>query len=415
MRIVVLTETFTRRMGYIQTILPKYFARQGHEVHVITMPFPPYYLLRDFKETYGQFTGEEPIVPGTTESVNGYTLHVVAAERKLGYMRMVGLQRKLAEIRPDIVQTWVSVGWIALDAARMKRKCGYKLFSGNHNTMSTGHESLALGGSLRKRTKRFVTRFLPGRYSSYAVERCYAVTVDCAEIAWRYYGVQRKKVEIMHLGVDPDYFYPPRSITDNEERETIRALLGMNPYDIVCIYTGKMTEEKNPLILAQAVRRLREMGKPYAAVFIGNGLQSERIGAMPHCRILDFMHFSKLAAYYRASEIGVWTGNESTSQLDAAACAIPIIISDAVTYREHVDGNGLVFRQNNVDALVMKLSELESREERKRLGQRGAEKMHREFSWDSVAHRRLAHYCEALGQKLLSSIGETSESTSAVE
>ena len=73
---------------------------------------------------------------------------------------------------------------------------------------------------------------------------------------------------------------------------------------------------------------------------------------MPHCRILNFMDFSKLAAYYRASEIGVWTGNESTSQLDAAACAIPIIISDAVIYREHVDGNGLVFRQNNLDALV---------------------------------------------------------------
>ena len=218
MKIVVLTETFTRRMGYIQTILPKYLARQGHEVHVVTMPFPPYYQLRDFNKTYGKFTGEEPIVPGMIESVNGYTLHVVAATRELGYLRMVGLERRLAEIRPDIVQTWVSVGWIALDAARMKRKFGYKLFSGNHNAMSTGHESLALGGSLRKRTKRFVTRFLPGRYSSHAVERCYAVTVDCAEIAWRYYGVEKKKVEIMHLGVDADYFYPARSIANYEER-----------------------------------------------------------------------------------------------------------------------------------------------------------------------------------------------------
>jgi glycosyltransferase involved in cell wall biosynthesis len=408
MKIVILTETFTRRMGYIQTILPKYLARQGHEVHVVTMPFPPYYQLRDFKETYGQFTGEEPIVPGMTESVNGYTLHVVAAERKLGYLRMVGLQRKLAEIRPDVVQTWVSVGWIALDAARMKRSCGYKLFSGNHNAMSTGYESLALCGSLTERTKRFITRFLPGRYSSHAVERCYAVTVDCAEIAWRYYGVERKKVEIMHLGVDADYFYPARSSLENEERETIRALLGMYPDEIVCIYTGKMTDEKNPFILAQAVCRLREMGKPYSAVFIGNGVQSERIRTMPHCRTLDFMHFSKLAAYYRASEIGVWTGNESTSQLDAAACAIPIIISDAVIYREHVDGNGLVFRHSNVESLVSKLCELESSQERSRLGQRGAEKMHRDFSWDSVARRRLLHYREALEHKGLSSIVVTS-------
>ena len=106
----------------------------------------------------------------------------------------------------------------------------------------------------------------------------------------------------MHLGVDADYFYPARSIANYEEREAIRASLGWNPCDIACIYTGKMTEEKNPIILAQAVHRLREMGRPYSAVFIGNGVQSERIAAMPHCRILDFMDFSKLAAYYRAWE-----------------------------------------------------------------------------------------------------------------
>jgi glycosyltransferase involved in cell wall biosynthesis len=396
LRIVLLAETFSRQMGYIANTLPKYFARCGAEVHVISMDLSPYHNLAGSKEIFQGFT--EQLVPGSTEELDGFQLHIVGHRMVYGYPRMMGLSEKLASICPDIVQCQASIGWIPLDAAQFKLRFGYKLFSGNHNAISTIGASIDRRRPLRTRAKGFMTRFVPGRLTSYAVERCYAVTIDCAEIAWRHYGMQKKKVEIMHLGVDMDYFHPIRSTMHREERETIRASLDLDSRDIVCIYTGKMTEEKNALLLAQAINRVREMGKRYSAVFIGNGVQRERTRAMPHCRVLDFTHFSKLAAYYRASEIGVWTGNESTSQLDAAACSIPIVISDAVTYREHVDGNGLVFQQNNLDDLVRKLCELQSAETRGRLGRHGAEKMRRDFSWDCVAKRRLAHYREALGK-----------------
>jgi len=393
LRIALLAETFSRQTGSIQYLLPKYLARSGAEVHVISTDLSPYYNLVGSREMFQGFT--ELLVPGSTEEIDGFQLHVLGHRMTLGYPRMMGLSNKLASIRPDIVQCFASIGWIPLDAACMKLGLGYKLFTGNHNARSTA--GVLLEKTFKNRTKMMVQRFTPGRLTSYAVERCYAVTVDCAEIAWRYYGVQKKKVEIMHLGVDTDSFYPVREVKEKSEREVVRESLGLGPSNIVCIYTGKMTEEKNALILAQAVGRLRELGKPYSAVFIGNGAQKEKIETMPHCRVLDFMHFSKLAAYFRASEVGVWTGNESSSQLDAAACGIPILISDAVVYRDHVDGNGLVFHQNDLDDLVAKLLELESPEMRNRLGQRGAEKIQQDFSWDSVARRRLAHYREALG------------------
>jgi glycosyltransferase involved in cell wall biosynthesis len=190
-----------------------------------------------------------------------------------------------------------------------------------------------------------------------------------------------------------------RSAAAQEERAYLRRDLGFAAEDVVCVYSGKMTEEKNARIVGQAVNRIREKGIPYSAVFIGNGAQKEGIRAMAHCRVLDFMHFSKLAAYYRASEIGVWPTNESSSMLDAAACGIPLIISNGVVYREHVDGNGLVYHQNDLDDLISKLLELQSPERRKQLGERGAEKMLQDFSWDSVARKRLAHYSEALGHR----------------
>ena len=381
-------------MGYIQNLLPKYFARLGADVHVISMNLTPYQRERGSREIFADFT--ESLVPGDTEEIDGFQLHVLGHRMRLGYPRMMGLSNKLVSIRPDIVQCQASIGWIPLDAACMKLRLGYKLFTGNHNARSTA--GVSLEATLKNRMKMLVQRYIPGRLISYAVERCYAVTVDCAEIAWRYYGVQKDKVEIMHLGVDTDYFHSAHSTEDRSEREAVRTSLGLDPRDILCIYTGKMTEEKNALILAQAISRLRGMGKPYSAVFIGNGVQKGIIETVPHCRVLGFMHFSKLAAYFRASEIGAWTGNESSSQLDAAACGIPIVISDAVFYREHVDGNGLVFRYGDVEDLIVKLLELETSETRNRLGQQGAKKMEQGFSWDSVARRRLAHYQEALGK-----------------
>jgi glycosyltransferase involved in cell wall biosynthesis len=388
LKVALLTETFSRQTGSIQRLLPKYLARHGAETHVISMNLSPYHEVSGFKG-FAEALGE-----GETEEFDGFRLHVVGHRLILGYPRMIGLREKLALIRPDIVQCQASIGWIPLDAAWIKLRLGYKLFTGNHNALSTAGATLDRG--LKSRVKRLIQRFLPGRLTSYAVERCYAVTSDCAEIAWRYYGVQKRKVEVMHLGVDTDFFCPDRSAEGTREREAIRASLGTAPGDIICTYTGKMSEEKNSIILAQAIGRLRERGKPYSGVFIGNGAERERIAKMPHCRVLDFMEFSKLAAYFRASEIGVWTGNESSSQLDGAACGIPIVLSDAVLYRDHVDGNGLVFRYGDLDDLVRVLLELELEGARSRLGRRGAEKMARGFSWDLVARRRLAHYQQAI-------------------
>lgn len=394
MRIALLTETYSRNMGYIFHCLPKYLARCGADVHVIAMDLPPYYYIARSKDVFQEFT--EPLVPGTTEEVDGYHLHVLKHRNVLGFPRIVGLADKLESIRPDIVQCQASIGWIPMDSALLKLRLGYKLFTGNHNAMSTSRAGLGIGGSPLQRVKAFVTRFLPGRLTSYFVEQCYAVTIDCAEIASRYYGVQKRKVVTMHLGVDTDYFFPVRSTETREERAVLRKELGYAPNEILCIYTGKMTREKNALILAQAVNRLRTMGMPYSAIFIGNGVQREEICGMAHCKVFDFMHFSRLAAYYRASDIGVWPTNESTSMLDTAACGVPLIISDGVVYRDHVDGNGLIYYQNDLNDLVAKLLELRSSEARSALGRYGAEKMEERFSWDSVARKRLADYCVAL-------------------
>ncbi|MBJ6749694.1 glycosyltransferase family 4 protein [Geomonas anaerohicana] len=399
MRIVILTETFAKHMSYLGSMLPKYLARCGAEVHVLSLGLQPYYYLQDFKQTYAQFH-DAGAVQGGAELYDGYTIHTMPHCKLLGYVYMKHQLAKLRELSPDIVYSLSAIGWLPLLAAIGRNAIGYKLFTGSHTTASTfplARSSAPLWS--KERLKCFILRYLPGRFISLMTEKCHGPTSDCAEIAWRFFGVQKKKVEVMHLGVDTEVFYPIATDATAQERRYTRDKLGFRDDEVVCIYTGKMTEVKNAVILAEAVEVLRSEGYGYRALFIGDGVQKELIQSYPSSVVLDFMPYQGLGIYYRASDIGVWPTNESTSMLDAAACGIPLVVSDGIEYREHVDGNGMVFRMNDLEHLVTTLKSLYDADTRKRLGRAGAQKMAERFSWHLVASRRLEEYRQAVLQK----------------
>ena len=404
MRIALITETYASNMGYLENCLSKYLARLGAEVHIMTMDLLPYYQLNELRGVFEGFANRMDD-HCFQKSINGCTIHVLPHKRQLGYMRMVGLVDRLRHIQPDIVQITSAIGWIPLDSALAKLSIKFKLFTGNHNTASTFPLACLKPRFWDMQMIRFfLTRTIHGRLVSTMTEKCYAVTVDCADIAVNFYGVQKKKVEVMHLGVDRDFFFPVSSDNDLAEREKVRKYLGVRPSDIVCIYTGKLTAVKNAVILAQAIARLRSKGLPFCGLFIGEGIQSNDIQSYANCTVLPFMPYWELAPYYRASDIGVWPTNESTSMLDAAACGIPLIVSDGIVYREHIDGNGLIYKMNDLDNLIATLLKLRDPLERERLGSYGAKKMAEKFGWDLVARRRLKDYVAAVR----TSIGDSS-------
>ena len=83
--------------------------------------------------------------------------------------------------------------------------------------------------------------------------------------------------------------------------------------------------------------------------------------------------------------------------LDAAACGLPIVANDTITAYERLESNGMTYRLNDEADLVRALLTLRDARTRRALGDCGARKMAREFSWESVAQRRLRDYQIALG------------------
>lgn len=408
MRVALLTEVFPKNMGYLENFLPKYLVRLGLEVHVITTDLPPYHQMqeKEFKQTYGGFADAKDLVPGTMEKLHGFTLHVLPHRKVLGYMQMAGLRKKLATLRPHIVQAIAAIGWIPLQAALAKPFLGFKLFTGNHHHASVfplAHRKPCLWS--RELLRCRMTRTLPGRLVSLFTEKCYAIAPDCADVAVRFFGVPECKIAVCPLGVDTELFRPASDERDYQDRLSLRRHLGFSEPEIVCIYTGRFSEDKNPLLLAKAVAQLIARGKPYRGLFVGNGVQAQAIQSREGCTIHPFVPVHALGDFYRASDIGVWPTQESLSMLDAAACGLPIVANNTMMAPERLEGNGAAYKLNDLGDLARVLLEFHDLQTRQRLGAFGARKMERDFSWESVARKRLQDYEASMGSKKYAAAG----------
>ena len=111
------------------------------------------------------------------------------------------------------------------------------------------------------------------------------------------------------------------------------------------------------------------------------------------------MPLFQLRDFYCAADIAVWPAQESMSMLDAAACGLPIVANDTMSAAERIDGNGISYRLNDLADMVQALLALQTPETRRRMGLCGAQKIVRDFSWESVAKQRLRDYEAALSAK----------------
>jgi glycosyltransferase involved in cell wall biosynthesis len=394
LKVAILSYTFPRGMGYIGNMLPRHLARLGADVHYLTMDLPHYFQSEAAPRTYGEFEGGLVTAPGSVEALDGFTLHGLAHRVSLGQRRYVGLADKLAALRPDVVQSLIAIGWPPLDTALLQRRFGYRLFTGNHTHASVF--PLAMRDSHwwePARLRNLATRFLPGRFISRHTEKCYAPAPDCADVAVRFFGVERHKIALVPLGVDTDRFRPALTEAEQARRLDTRAELGFRGGDVVFVYTGQFTEGKNPLLLAQAVARLAAAGRPARGLFVGNGPQAAAIAAVGSCvTVHDFVPNAELVRFYQAADVAVWPTQESTSMLDAAACGLPLVVNDTVQVTERIDGNGVTYRLNDLDDLVRVMEVALDPAWRRTLGETGARRMRDQFSWADLARRRLRDY-----------------------
>jgi glycosyltransferase involved in cell wall biosynthesis len=395
MRIAVVSIFYSEGMGYSENCLPRALAALGHEVHLITTVFNVYGNESDYAKTYQEFLGPNRVSPGST-IVDGYHVHRLGATVRGGYIVSPGLTAKVRDLAPDVVHSLEIASLQTYQLAMLRLFRRFALFCETHQHMSVVRPYLKQPGSFVRKAAYRMTRTWPTHLASLAVEKCYAIAPDCVEVATRFYGVPREKVRLQSLGADTDLFHPVESQADAESRSALRRQLGFADEDIVCVYSGRFSKDKNPLLLARAIDLLHDRDSRFKGLFIGEGAQRPEIAACRNTVVVSFMKHRRLAEHYRAADIAVWPAQESMSMLDAAASGIPIVVSDTVGEKDRVNGNGRMYRDGDVNSMVDELLSLGSREERQVLGGVGRRKTLEGFNWKRYAKLVEADYQEAL-------------------
>lgn len=382
-------------MGYIYVCLPEAMSKiKNVEVHVLTSQAQMYFDSPFYKDVYQKFHGE-PILPiGVEKLKTDLFLHRVKFSHFKTEIYLKNLYSTIKEIDPDVIHTFDCNSVNSFKLALYKPILNYKLFTGNSIVLSVFPMEKEWDNLPMKRKIGWkIKHVLPGRFISLMSTRIFPSTVDAGYIAGKYFGSKENKIEIAPLGVDTAVFNSSKR--NKADVLDLRNEIGFDSNDFVCIYTGRMTLGKNPLLLAEAIEWIYNHTniKNIKALFLGDGNQIDAIRGTINCKVQGFCQFKELPKYYLSANIGVWPTQESTSMLDAAACGLPIIVSDRLKAVERVEGNGLQYNEGSVTDLASKIISLyKNKELYNTLSDNGSEKMKKMYSWDKIAKEKVAAY-----------------------
>lgn len=400
MRIVYVTRWFSEGMGYIENCLPYAMTSLGHEVHIITSTAQVYYDAPFYKGVYQEYLGE-PVLPAGVYHSNQVTIHRLPFLHVREHMILKGMIQEVRRIKPDVVHVFEHTAIDTYRIAMLKLLLPFKFYTGNHHVLSVFPIAKNWKNeSWLKKLRWHLFSKLPGKIIANMIEKCYAVTQDASEIAVKFMGVPGSKVQVSTLGVNTDLYYPWAA----GKRLSLREGLGLSPTDIVCIYTGRFTPEKNPLIVAEAVDELATMGLPYKALFVGEGVQRDAISQKRNCIVFDFIPFPELPKYYQAADIAVWPAQESTSQLDAVASGLNLILTDRIKAYSTIETDNVNENRPKIvsrfyihfdkDDLKRQLLSLQDPTVRKRLSEAGVAEITSTSSWYKIAERWAKDYAQ---------------------
>src|SRR5687768_1987385 len=346
MKVVFISIWYSNGMGYSENMFPKAMAQLGVDVYMVTSTAQIYYYLPNYEEVYKPYLGPR-FVDSCKIQVDGYALHRLPYYETRNLYRgpgIKGLYEHLEELKPDVIQTFELLLETSVIAAKYARDSGCLFFTESHTHASIFRKDKKK--IFKEKIKNWLNEFNSDlKLINDTSKICYPIAEDVAELAVSHFKVPKHKIKIQSLGVDTDTFFPPHGDEQKAIRNSIRQKFGFNTSDIVCIYTGRFTKDKNPHCLAKAINELNAQGLPFKGLFVGNGtgedvdfLQSQR-----GCKTGSFVPANQLPGYYWAADIGVWPREESTSQLDAMACGLPLVLSNQVKVIERIEGNGLLY------------------------------------------------------------------------
>ncbi len=234
-----------------------------------------------------------------------------------------------------------------------------------------------------------------------AATRLIAVSQNTADDLVNYLGVERERISVIHLGIDPRF----RRVEDQRVLRALDTRLGLE--HPLALAVGTIEPRKNyERLIAAFARARREPGGPRMLaicgrkgwLYEGTFAAVEQWGVGDGVRFLDNVSDSDLPALYSTADVvampSIYEGF-GIPVTEAMACGTPVVCSTGGSLPEVAGDAALMVAPEDIaglaDALVKAVTDADARE---RLVARGLERA-RSFNWDEAARAHVRVYEQA--------------------
>ena len=383
MNILHVADYVMPEMGYQEFILPKWNAKHGHEVHIITSD--RYTPVPDYENTWQHILGPRHIGE-STETIENVLIHRLPV--KLEFKRRIwlsGLFMKIKQINPDIIFCHGTSSPLAFALVNISKKLRIPLIMDNHMAF------VAQRSGILARMYYFALKLLTKIYLNKNVSSFLGMSDESCEFMITQQGINPAKVGKLDFGVDTDIFGD-----DLKSSPRTRTYYGIPDDATIIMQTGKLSQEKGTDILTEAMLPLMIDDPSLWLIFVGGGnsafikqcMEPFQLSSVSN-RVLtiSFVPITQLPSLMKMSDICVYPGESSLSCIEASACSTPVIITDLPWGKARSKlGIGTCYETGNVKDLRSHLQRLiESKELRTELGEVAREKVLELYSYDLVA------------------------------
>jgi glycosyltransferase involved in cell wall biosynthesis len=217
---------------------------------------------------------------------------------------------------------------------------------------------------------------------------------EAQRLHWRARGVAGRRSEVIYNGVDLEHWRPVRE----EERTTLRGLLGLPPDAFVVGMSAVLRPEKNHVQLVEAIARLRRRGIAAHALLIGDGEtrglveeRARRLGVAPALIVTGLQKDVRplVGACDAMALCSTAVETFSLAALEAMALARPVVHADIGGAKEmiHPGHDGFLFPVNDTGTLVEKLAALADPALQRELGANARRTVEERFSERTMIER----------------------------
>lgn len=343
MKILHIVDYLMPTMGYQEFLLPKFNAKEKN-VKVYILTGNKYYPVPNYKNTWQKFLGDRSFRP-RNEIIDNVNINRSRIDFEISNRPWINnLEKNIERIYPDIIMVHGTSSFSSLRAVRTAKRLKVPIVLDNHMVFSVIKRNI-IGKIYYFVIKKFISKYI-GKYASII----FGVTKETCKYLVEFEGYNKKKVELLTLGVDSEKFFITKK---NYEKKS-------QPFRI--IQTGKLNIDKRPDLLANAVILLLDKKFDVTLDFYGSGDNKiiEQIknifnqkNYLSKLKFNNFVKYEDLYKVYNDSDLCVFPYGTSLSAVECAFCGTNVIMTnDDASIEREIDGVGKCYKTGDIKDLA---------------------------------------------------------------